>query len=312
MTSHHHHHHHDTINSHITAYIATSGAHPYSHRLAELGSGTVLQMMLVDSLVHSDLHPGNILVRLERPRGLLGLADAAVARVLGAAGGGGGGAGGGSGEEEGGAERRQQQLEQQQQQGEEQQGQGGGAAAAAVASAAADAGDSHGAGAVSLTRRKPPRASDSGAAATLAARLAAPLRARLEAARASWLQPRLVLLDVGMATELTPDDTANMVGLFKAFSALDGAAAADWVLRFSGDRQTCRQPEAFRRDMRATFDAVRAANAAADGWGATPFSAGADALAAVLEHVRVHGVALPGHICAVVVTTLVLEGWSNK
>eukprot|EP00775_Hariotina_reticulata_P012053 gene12053-12195_t len=34
----------------------------------------MLQMMLVDNLIHSDLHPGNILVRLEPPRGLLGVA----------------------------------------------------------------------------------------------------------------------------------------------------------------------------------------------------------------------------------------------
>ncbi len=42
-------------------------------RLSELGSGTMLQMMLVDNLIHSDLHPGNILVRLDPPGGLLGL-----------------------------------------------------------------------------------------------------------------------------------------------------------------------------------------------------------------------------------------------
>lgn len=42
------------------------------------------------------------------------------------------------------------------------------------------------------------------------------------------------------------------------------------------------------------------------------FDSGAEALATVLELVRVHGVSLPGHICAVVVTTLILEGWSNK
>lgn len=42
-------------------------------RLSALGSGTMLQMMLVDNLIHSDLHPGNILVRLDPPNGLLGL-----------------------------------------------------------------------------------------------------------------------------------------------------------------------------------------------------------------------------------------------
>jgi predicted unusual protein kinase regulating ubiquinone biosynthesis (AarF/ABC1/UbiB family) len=33
-------------------------------RLAQLGNQTMLQMMLVDNLIHSDLHPGNILVAL--------------------------------------------------------------------------------------------------------------------------------------------------------------------------------------------------------------------------------------------------------
>ncbi len=49
-----------------------------------------------------------------------------------------------------------------------------------------------------------------------------------------------------------------------------------------------------------------------NGWGTTEFNAGADVLAQVLELVRQHRVSLPGHICAVVVTTLILEGWSNK
>ena len=38
-------------------------------------------MMLVDNLIHSDLHPGNILVRLNPHKGLLGL----VYHALGAA-----------------------------------------------------------------------------------------------------------------------------------------------------------------------------------------------------------------------------------
>ena len=34
----------------------------------------MVQMLLVDNLVHSDLHPGNILVRLDPPRGCRTLA----------------------------------------------------------------------------------------------------------------------------------------------------------------------------------------------------------------------------------------------
>lgn len=40
-------------------------------------------------------------------------------------------------------------------------------------------------------------------------------RARLESHSAAWLQPRIVLLDVGMATELSAEDQANMLALFK-------------------------------------------------------------------------------------------------
>ena len=36
-------------------------------------SSSHYQMMLVDNLIHSDLHPGNILVRLNPPKGFLGL-----------------------------------------------------------------------------------------------------------------------------------------------------------------------------------------------------------------------------------------------
>lgn len=52
---------------------------------------------------------------------------------------------------------------------------------------------------------------------------------------AHWYQrPRIVLLDAGMATHLSTQDQANMVGLFEAFSQLDGCGVADWTLRFSG------------------------------------------------------------------------------
>jgi hypothetical protein len=43
---------------HITKYVEMGPGAPHNADLAELGSGAMLQMMLVDNLIHSDLHPG--------------------------------------------------------------------------------------------------------------------------------------------------------------------------------------------------------------------------------------------------------------
>lgn len=75
--------------------------------------------------------------------------------------------------------------------------------------------------------------------------------------------------------------------------------------------QTCEQPEQFKREVADIFSQLEAAQRKA-AWDGTSFSSSSEALSTVLESVRNHGVTLPGHICAVVVTTLVLEGWSNR
>jgi aarF domain-containing kinase len=51
---------------------------------------------------------------------------------------------------------------------------------------------------------------------------------------------------------------------------------------------------------------------AADSWAASEFDDSAAAFASILDVVREHEVTMPGHICAVLVTTLVLEGWSSR
>jgi aarF domain-containing kinase len=96
----------------------------------------------------------------------------------------------------------------------------------------------------------------------------------------------------------------------QAFAVLDGRNSARAVLAFSGPDQLCPDPTAFVNAMENTFTELRASQQG--GWEDTTYASGADALAAVLEAVRRHHVTLPAHICAVVVTTLVLEGWSNK
>jgi len=53
----------------------------------------------------------------------------------------------------------------------------------------------------------------------------------------SWLQPKVVLLDVGMVTRLSEVDQHNMLGLFTSLSGMDGQGVANAVLNFSG--QSC-------------------------------------------------------------------------
>lgn len=48
-----------------------------------------------------------------------------------------------------------------------------------------------------------------------------------------------------------------------------------------------------------------------DSWADTQFSSPAAAFASILDVVREYEVTLPGHICAVLITVLVLEGWSS-
>lgn len=132
----------------------------------------------------------------------------------------------------------------------------------------------------------------------------------------------------------------------RAFAALDGRNVARWTLRFSGTDQACEDPQAFIEDMAGTFETLKktialqeaarmrweqqlemqrkqreqelssgtSGSVSSSGLIEMPeqFDSGAEALSTVLELVRLHGVSLPGHIAGCVVTTLILEGWSNK
>lgn len=61
-------------------------------------------------------------------------------------------------------------------------------------------------------------------------------RARIDNLQQRWLQPQIVLLDVGMATEMSDVDQRNMIGLFQSFAAMDGHGVGKWTLAFSGAR----------------------------------------------------------------------------
>ncbi|KAK9866074.1 hypothetical protein WJX84_003580 [Apatococcus fuscideae] len=200
----------------ISHYIDDQ-AGKHRKRLAKIGGQAVLQMMLKDNLIHSDLHPGNIMVVMEPPAQPLLAASYKLLSFLG--------------------------------------------------------------------KQNSPAAID-------------------------LLRPRLVLLDVGMATALSKMDQTNMMHLFRAFSEKDAPAMADATLAFSGASQSCPDPLAFRTHVQDFFAPIAAAKS--DSWEGTGHAGGAEAMSGVLDMVRSHKVSLPGHICAVVVTTLVLEGWSSQ
>lgn len=196
---------------HISRYVEGRGDRGDGHNteLARIGARAMLHMLIVDNLVHSDLHPGNILVDFKPRFGTSWLVDLGIM-------------------------------------------------------------------------------SDEQVNAVMT--------------------PSVVLLDAGMCTTLSKEDQVNMVGLFDSFSRLDGDDIAAWTLAFAGEQQTCADPEAFRRDVKASFDELKDRDLFRKG----NTDNGAEALANVLENVRVHNVTMPGHICATVVTTLVLEGWSHQ
>lgn len=207
---------------HISEYVERGPGAPFNSELAIIGARTMLRMMLVDSFIHADLHPGNILVRLETPGGRT--AGRVVDWMRG------------------------------------------------------------------IFKRT---------GTLLGVDLIPPV---------DWMRrPHMVLLDAGMAMTLSPEDHTNMCGLFEAFSRMDGRGVAEWVLKFSGDQQTCPDPVTFKRDLGKRLDEAKQNSMFVPGSEAN----GAEELAAVLDMCREHQVSLPGHICATVVTTLVLEGWSH-
>jgi aarF domain-containing kinase len=66
---------------HISEYMLLDKDTVRRGAVASIGSHCMLTMMLVHNLIHSDLHPGNILVRWQLPDGWLLSATAALMRL---------------------------------------------------------------------------------------------------------------------------------------------------------------------------------------------------------------------------------------
>lgn len=67
---------------HISEYMEVDSDTSRREQVAAVGSECMLHMMLVHNLIHSDLHPGNILLRWQLPKGWLVQAAATVLNAV--------------------------------------------------------------------------------------------------------------------------------------------------------------------------------------------------------------------------------------
>lgn len=115
-------------------------------------------------------------------------------------------------------------------------------------------------------------------------------------------QPQLILLDTGMIAELSRADQKSVLALFKALTKQDGEKVANSILSMA-DPADKSDHTAFVADMKDMFDRLDPE---------TIRKYTSDVLREMIETIRQHHVMLRGCVSTVVVTTLVLEGWSSK
>lgn len=116
-------------------------------------------------------------------------------------------------------------------------------------------------------------------------------------------RPHVIFLDVGMTTELCKQERQCLVEFFKAVALQDGRTAAEYTLRLS-KQQNCPDPKSFIEEVEKSFKFWRSPE------GKSIHTA--DRMQQLLEHVRRCKVNIDGNVCAVIVTTLVLEGWQRR
>ena len=110
---------------------------------------------------------------------------------------------------------------------------------------------------------------------------------------------KIVLLDCGMAAQLSWKNQANLVDFFSAVSDGDGVQVAESILSFS-TRETCENKDSFVKSLVGTFekaydDVINLS----------------ECIQEMLECVRRHKVNIEAEVSSYIVTTIVLEGWST-
>ena len=143
--------------------------------------------------------------------------------------------------------------------------------------------------------------------------------------------PRIVLLDVGMTTRLTDAEQGNLVQFFDTLTRMDGQRIAESILSFAdavddatGFKREMHvlfeklEPEQLRKNTQAIIGdmmvgigyldrhalALRAPRLAHSRYALRSFVR--------QDTIREHNIQIPGVVSNVIISTVVLEGWSSK
>ena len=119
----------------------------------------------------------------------------------------------------------------------------------------------------------------------------------------SHQSPEIVILDVGMVAELSAVDKQALTEFFTALTSLNGASVAESIIRFSNEPPSPAKAKEFVAAMEGVFRDLDEAKMRVHTQ---------EVIAQMLEAIRENGISLRGAVSTVVVTTMILEGWSTK
>ena len=114
-------------------------------------------------------------------------------------------------------------------------------------------------------------------------------------------KPEIVILDTGLATELTPHQQASLAEFFQAIINWDGAGVAEKIISFSSNLSPNLDLNGFNMDIAAAVATFSES---------TPRAG--DCMAAIFETVQHHHVTIDPNVMVAVVTVMVLEGWQFR
>ena len=112
--------------------------------------------------------------------------------------------------------------------------------------------------------------------------------------------PRIVLLDVGMTTRLTEVEQGNLVRFFDNLTSMDGHSIAESILSFA---ERVDDATGFKVEMRALFEKLEPEQLRRNTQ---------EVIGNMMDTIREHNIQIPGVVSNVIISTVVLEGWSSK